>query len=301
MSAKLRKFTSQPGFTEDFFRVRDFLRRIHDPAYSTANWDWVRWEWVFSLPYLDETQLSRIGVWENEGRVVALATYEFQLGEAYFSYDPVYGCLKREMVTHAIEQLARVNDDGTHSLKMDIGETDYGLIAIAKELGFTPAERPEHISVYHNRGAVPAAHLPAGYSIVSLAVENDLQKINRVLWRGFNHPGEAPETEMPGRVKSQSGPDFRKDITLAVKAPNGNFVSYCGMWHSPATDYAVVEPVATDPDYRRMGLGMAAVLEGVRRCFAEGAKAAYVGSGQQFYYSIGFEPLATTRKWSKTW
>lgn len=134
-----------------------------------------------------------------------------------------------------------------------------------------------------------------------MAEENDLHKINRVLWRGFNHPGEPPEDGIPGRVKSQSGPDFRKDITLAVKAPNGNFVSYCGMWYSPDLDYAVVEPVATDPDYRRMGLGKAIVLEGVRRCFAEGAMAAYVGSGQQFYQDIGFTLLSATRPWTKTW
>jgi len=56
------------------------------------------------------------------------------------------------------------------------------------------------------------------------------------------------------------------------------------MWYTPDIDYAVVEPVATDPDYRRMGLGKAVVLEGVRRCFAEGANTIYVGSGQQFYY-----------------
>ncbi len=301
MGAILRAFTSEPGFTEDFCKVRDFLRRIHDPAYSTANWDWVRWEWVQSLPYLDETKLSRIGVWEDEGRVVALANYEFKLGDAYFSYDPEYACLKRDMVEHAMRHLASQNEDGCRALQLDIGETDYEFIEIVKELGFTPAESAEHISVFYNTGEVQPAPLPAGYSVVSMAEENDLHKLNRVLWRGFNQPGEAPETEIPGRIKSQSGPDFRKDLALAVKAPNGDFVSYCGMWHAPDTDYAVVEPVATDPDYRRMGLGKAVVSEGVRRCFAEGAKVAYVGSGQQFYYSIGFEPLATTRKWSRTW
>lgn len=73
------------------------------------------------------------------------------------------------------------------------------------------------------------------------------------------------------------------------------------MWYTPDIDYAVVEPVATDPDYRRMGLGKAVVLEGVRRCFAEGANTIYVGSGQQFYSDIGFKPIAATRRWTKTW
>ncbi|MDP3488188.1 MAG: GNAT family N-acetyltransferase [Bacillota bacterium] len=301
MTIFLRHFSSEPGFSEDFIRVRDFFKRIHEPTYKFGNWDWVRWEWGFSLPYLDETQLSKIGVWEDDGRIVALATYETTLGEAYFAYDQDYAFLKKALIEYAVEYLAKVDENGAHSLNMGISESDDEFRQIARDLGFTEGEKPEYMSTMHNPDVLPEISLPAGYSIVSMAEENDLHKINRVLWRGFNHPGEPPESEIPGRIKSQSGPDFRRDITLAVKAPNGNFVSYCGMWYTPDIDYAVVEPVATDPDYRRMGIGKAVVLEGIRRCFAEGAVAVYVGSGQQFYFDIGFKPIAATRRWSKTW
>jgi GNAT superfamily N-acetyltransferase len=43
------------------------------------------------------------------------------------------------------------------------------------------------------------------------------------------------------------------------------------------------ERVATDPDFRRMGLGMASVLESLRRAAELGAEVAWVGSGQEFY------------------
>jgi predicted N-acetyltransferase YhbS len=46
-----------------------------------------------------------------------------------------------------------------------------------------------------------------------------------------------------------------------------------------------------------MGLGRAAVLEGIRRCGALGATVAYVGSDQPFYLSIGFEVLYTSECW----
>jgi predicted N-acetyltransferase YhbS len=55
--------------------------------------------------------------------------------------------------------------------------------------------------------------------------------------------------------------------------------------------------VATDPAYRRIGLGRAAVLEAIKRCGKLGAKRAFVGSSQQFYYSIGFRPYATSTWW----
>lgn len=58
-----------------------------------------------------------------------------------------------------------------------------------------------------------------------------------------------------------------------------------------------MEPVATDPDYRKLGLGKAAALEGVKRCRDLGAKVAFVGSSQQFYYNIGFRPYSTKTWW----
>lgn len=63
---------------------------------------------------------------------------------------------------------------------------------------------------------------------------------------------------------------------------------------------AYVVPVATDPDYRRMGLGKAAVLECVRRCAERGATVANVGSGQPFYEAIGFRKSWAAYMWKKT-
>jgi hypothetical protein len=47
----------------------------------------------------------------------------------------------------------------------------------------------------------------------------------------------------------QSAPNYRKDLNVVVEAPDGNFVSYCGVWYEPENALAYVEPVATDPDY----------------------------------------------------
>ena len=48
MTATARRYTSEPGFTDDFFAVREFL--------------------------------VRIGVWESDGEVVGLVTYEEGVG-----------------------------------------------------------------------------------------------------------------------------------------------------------------------------------------------------------------------------
>jgi predicted N-acetyltransferase YhbS len=56
-----------------------------------------------------------------------------------------------------------------------------------------------------------------------------------------------------------------------------------------------VEPVTTDPDYRRKGPGKAAVLESVHRYTALDANTAYVGNDLPIYLAIGFKVLYTTQ------
>ena len=88
---------------------------------------------------------------------------------------------------------------------------------------------------------------------------------------------------------------------VMVRSPDGHLVSYCGMWYEKATGVAYVEPVATDPDYRRRGLGKAAVLEATRRARDLGAKRTIVNSGLAFYQAIGFRQLFTIQPWQKKW
>ena len=120
-----------------------------------------------------------------------------------------------------------------------------------------------------------------------------------MLWRGFNHPGEPPEEEVAGRKKMQSTPNFRPELTIVVEAPSGEFTSFSGTWYEAVNRIAYVEPVATDPDYRRTGFGRAAVIEGLRRCGELGATCAYVGSDHPFYQSMGFTKCFNSRCWEK--
>ena len=135
----------------------------------------------------------------------------------------------------------------------------------------------------------------------SLAEDNDLRKLGRALWRGFNHGDEPPDDGIEDRKFMQSAPNYRKDLNIVVEAPDGNFVSYCGMWYEPEHSIAYVEPVATDPDYRRMGLASAAVLEGIRRCGEQGATVACVGTTKPLYLSLGFRPAYSSSVWQREW
>jgi len=278
--------------------VRDFLVRINRTNPILYDFEWGRWEWAFSLSFLDTENLARIGVWESENQIVALATYEEAPGAIYFCIDPAFRSLKAEMLDYASCHLRGA--DG--SLKVLINNTDGELQQIAAGKGFVATQEVEGNAVYDIDVAAIDYSLPPGFSIISLADGLDILKFHRVLWRGFDHGAVPPATEddLAQRRTSISGPHLKPELCMLVVAPSGDYASYCGMWYDSATEYALVEPVATDPDYRKLGLGKAAVLEGIKRCGALGARQAYVGSSQQFYYQIGFRPIPASTFWKAT-
>lgn len=299
MSIKFRHYNR----TDDYELVGDFLIEHYQPGNQDGNWIEPAWEYMHFHPYLDGSSLGKIGIWEEAGRIVAVAHYESRLGEAFFQFHPAYRDLRQELLDYAEDNLFdRKEQDRKKTLRAYINDSDEAFISLVKGRGYEKEpERVRPLAQFLITDPFPPITLPEGFRLVSLADDCDWAKVHRVLWRGFNHPGEpqAGEQEVEERRKMFDTPKARRDLKMAVQAPNGEFASFCGMFYEPTNRYAYVEPVATDPSYRRMGLGKAAVLEGIRRCRDLGATAAYVGSDQPFYLSMGFEVIYTSECWVK--
>src|SRR4030042_41237 len=297
MNIKFRKY----DVLKDFKRVGDFLIEHHQTDNKDGNFPQPAWEYMHGHPWLDEKSLDNIGIWEDSGRIVGVVHYESILGEAFFEIHPQYTHLKPEMLEYAEKYLYGKTPEGRKYLKAFINDFDIELEAIVKSRGYEKDDihsRPmSQLTITHPfRPVVP---LPDGFRLKSLAEDNDLTKLDRVICRGFNHGDEPPTTDYEGRKKQQSVPNFRKDLNIIIVAPDGNYVAYAGTWFEAKNKYAYIEPVCTDPDYRRMGLGKTAVLEGIRRCGESGAQVAYVGSVQPFSRALGFRKIFTANCWIK--
>ena len=292
-----RNYSPEPFFTEDYKKVREFLSRINANKLYTPRMLWGAWEWAVTHSGRDQANLGRMGLWEDNGKLVAVAAYECPLGEGYLMVDEDYAYLKPDMVAYAKENL---HDNG--KLRLILPDGDSGFAQAAAAQGFRPTQRKEHMSVL-DIDMLQEYALPGGYSFVSMADGWDWHQYNRVMWRGFNQDriGRPPydDESIAGRKQMLSSPMINPELVMAVAAPDGNYVSHCTMWYSPGDFYCYVEPVATDFEYRKLGLGKAVVLEAIRRCGAFGARQAVVGSGQQFYYSIGFYPACGFTHWEQ--
>ena len=106
----------------------------------------------------------------------------------------------------------------------------------------------------------------------------------------------------------QQTPGYRGDLHLLVEAPDGTMASSTIMWFDEVNKTAEFEPVGTHPDYRRLGLGRAMMLHGMRRVGAAGATHTTVaclgGSGHPrawgLYRSLGFRELTRDAPLIKT-
>lgn len=295
MSIIFRNYTSVPGVTPDYRAVREMLVTVGYREFTYA-----RWDWATTHSCLQTAEIGRMGLWEENGRAVGAALFDCVPGDSFLMCLPGYGFLRKEMLAYARE---RMRGEGG-GFRVVIPETDREYQALAAAAGLAPTPDAERDAAFFVGQTSLAYALPAGYRITDMRERYDMYQYGRVLWKGFNHEKNGEGAYDDADHDSWCGADGemrRENVDLSLKiaavAPDGNFCAYCGMWYAPGAGFAVVEPVATDPDHRRKGLGRAVVLEGIRRAANLGARLAVVGSGQQFYYSIGMRPYATNVLW----
>lgn len=293
MSELYRNYNNIPGYSDDFMKVCDFLIRINQKKIITPNYLWARWVWQFG-PYMSTQYLANIGIMEDKGNIVGLATYENDIGEAYFCIDMKYNHLKPKMIDYALHKLS---NNGELRIILPDGDFEFQRYAIQKN--FIPTTDKASVAMLDAYNLEYS--LPSGYRVISFADDEfDANRYYNAIWRGFNNQRLRNEIELASMDKREGfdAPYINPYIRIIIVAPNGDYASHCGMWYLPGSNYAYVEPVFTLPEYRKLGLARAAVFEGVHRCKQLGATQAYVVSSQQFYYNIGFYPVHNETWWT---
>ncbi len=284
----------------DYSRVGEFLVRTYRTRGRHINWLQPRWEYMHHHPLVRGIDLRPIGIWEANGEIVGVVHPEHRQGTVYFECDPRHPDLRWAMLQYAEENLAS-SSEGTRMLRIFINDAHEEFCRAAVETGYLKDGGYEEMSRFEISGPVAEPHVPPGFRIASLADDDDPWGMHLLLWRGFDHEGEAPAEGITDRQFMQSAPNFRKELNIVIVEPDGRFASYCGMWYEPCHRIAYVEPVATDPDFRLRGLGKAAVIEGIRRCARAGATVAYVGAVRPLYSSIGFRRIFNCSAWRRRW
>lgn len=71
MAIKFRNYTKQSGITEDYHKVREFFINL-----GYAEFTYARWDWMTTHSSLDRSVVGRIGIWEEDSKIIGVATFD---------------------------------------------------------------------------------------------------------------------------------------------------------------------------------------------------------------------------------
>jgi hypothetical protein len=277
MSAKFRRYK----FLADFDKVNKYLADVYNMETLNSYLLPQYFEYAHTHPLFNHKLAHRIGLWEDVNELVGIACFDMYPGECFISVKNGCNSLLPDMINYSEENLSEKNNEKT-SLAISIVDKEIEKKELLEKTGYTRVSS-EPVTVFSYENPFPNQILPEGFSVISLEDENDFYKINDCLWYGFDHGPEPDlDNDIDCRILMQSGPNFRKDLTTVIKAPNGEYVCYAGMWFDKQNGYAYLEPLATVPKYRRMGLATVALVEGMKKTKELGAKYCFGGTGD-FY------------------
>lgn len=284
----------------DYDAVGALLLDAYRPGAVLGPWLQPRWEYQHFHPLIHAIDRSRFGVAEDDtGRVVGIVHNEHHPAFAYLQRRPGDDHVIEPLLDWAEAHLGGHSQTfGREVLGLTVPSFDRALTAALIRRGYTiHPEHGEPNAQLTGIDRLPPVTAPPGTVLRTLADDNDLVQVDRVLWRGFDHAGPSPPEGVEERRFMQSAPSFRPELTVVTVAPDGTYTAFCGVWVVTQHRVAYVEPVATDPDHRRRGHARAVVLEALRRAGQAGAEVAWVGSDLPLYRAIGFEPRFTAPLW----
>jgi mycothiol synthase len=212
-----------------------------------------------------------------------------------------HGSVEKEMLGWAAERLADPgrNPDGELWTRALLQDTKLDTLLI--RLGFERDQ--DHALKMHQAldTAIAEPELPEGWTVRPMDGEQELEKrleIHHAVW-----PSSRMTTEAHRNLRE--APGYTPSLDLVAAVPDGAFGAYCLCWHDAASRTGLFEPLGTSPAHRRLGLGRAVMMEGLRRLRALRTETALVTAFSEnraaagLYESVGFRTLGREHLYGK--
>jgi mycothiol synthase len=310
------KYSSRPYQTKnDYWLMREFLRQVfilnnrRERSWHVARLDYARWHSCLNCANIGLEEVAYL--WEYNGQLIAFLMPDGGRGEAHLNIHPELRTVKLEieMLSVAEENLASIDSDNTHRLRVWSHRTDKLRQEMLTRRGYQKADWHEH--QWRRLLDTPIREVPLapGYTIRSLGDGLDLLERCYASGLGF-HEGNikvaVENRDDPTWYHNiQSAPLYRRDLDLVVVTADGAIAAFCTIWFDDVTRSAYFEPVATVPAHQRRGLGKAVMTEGLSRLQRMGATMAFVGgltpAANALYRSVMGPDHELYESWVKGW
>ena len=181
-----------------------------------------------------------------------------------------------------------------------VGDHETELQALLAARGFGPdQEGMVNRHLVHDLAPPPEVVLPDGYAVKAVEDTADYPERVRVHQAAWNSQNLTLDTFAAVRAAWP----YRADLDWVAVAPDGRFAACCLGWLDPVSGSVLMEPVGTDPEFRRLGLAAAVCSAMLARAREVGAAAGAVNCVTEpacaLYESIGFREAARSRIWGR--
>lgn len=232
-------------------------------------------------------------IWEMDDRTVAWGWIKLP-GSLMFQVNPDYAELSKEIIDW-FDQMTETNVQ-----RVTVLETETHLISALEDSLFTPiVETPEVLSkITLDSGPFPVK-LPNTFTARHMKGTEDVTKRVRVHRAAF-HPSKVTEESY---LNVMNAYPYDASLDWVIESLSGEFVALCLIWFDEVNKVGLLEPVGTDPAFRRMGLASSVIKCALHALAEKGAKTAIVVSISpdtfEFYKSIGFKQYAQTKSFDR--
>ena len=236
-----------------------------------------------------------LGLWTTpDGALMAFALFQIPFASVYYATHPD---ADQATVEDAIlawskaraAQLAQQTGERVHySIWAAEQHTDTHARLAAH--GFTRAEGHKVYFQQPLDAPIPTPKLPPGFTARPLKGVEEVAAATTLLAEAFN----IDSVTVPWRRRILDQPHYRPELDIVIAAPDGRLAAFCLFWLHPHGHTGQIEPMATHPDFQRLGLGKASIYAGLAKVAALGATRAVVGTSgsnvrsQGMYQGAGF-------------
>lgn len=296
---------------DDIDRMREILIAGRQTPSSTfyvhigdLNW------WLYYISASADRR-ALIYLWEvpDTGTVLgwSLLSPAFRAFDVFMHPRILYTPQAAQLWTWTEERMAAIaREHGQTSMRtMWVGDTDAWLIAHLEGRGFT---RNAYHLVHITRSLdvpIPAAPLPPGYVVRTLAGEQEAVARALAGHAAFESRRD-PYEYVRSYLQFMRTPVYDPALDVVVVAPDERVASFVLVWLDPVNRVGLLEPAGTHPEFQRRGLARAVLLEGLRRMQARGMTTAVVypeansPAALGLHQAIGAQPVGTIHTYVKS-
>jgi mycothiol synthase len=209
-----------------------------------------------------------------------------------------------------LREVAREHDQPAR-LRTHVREDQADWLDLLKSLGFA-IDRYSYTMTRSLADPIAAPHIPDGFVIREFAGAQEAEQWVEMFNLSFiDHPGSSLATidEVHHYLEA---PGYQQNLNLLAIAPDGTFAGFC--WSTIYAEQNIrsghqigeIDLLGTRRGFRKLGLGRALLLEGLRQLKASGMETARLGvlannptGALRLYESAGFERLHTWIRYSR--